>query len=77
MEMKIENNEFWILDNKKTEEKTIFNELDDSISYIKTKMKKDFDPENIELLHVMLEDESMKFQGVSWKEIAMKLMKIE
>ena len=77
MEMKIGNNEFWILDNKKAEEKTIFNELDESIKYIKTKMKKDFEPENIELLHVMLEDESMKFQGVSWKEIAMKLMKVD
>lgn len=77
MEIKVENNEFWILENKKDEEKTIFNELDDSIKHIKKTMKKDFDTENLELLHVMLEDESMKFQGVSWKEIAMRLMKLE
>ena len=77
MEIKVENNEFWILDNKKAEEKTIFNELDDSIEHIKRTMKKDFNPEDLELLHVLLEDESMKFQGVSWKEIAMRLMKLE
>ena len=77
MEMKVENDEFWILENKKSEERTIFNELDGSIKHIKKTMKKDFEPENLELLHVMLEDESMKFQGVSWKEIAMRLMKIE
>jgi hypothetical protein len=77
MEIKVENNEFWILDNKKAEEKTIFNELDDSIKHIKKTMKKDFNPEDLELLHVLLEDESMKFQGVSWKEIAMRLMKLD
>ena len=76
MEMKVENNEFWILDNKKTDDKTLFNDIDESIKYIK-KMKKKFNPEDIELMHIILEDDSMKYQGVSWKEIAMKLLNLE
>ena len=39
MEMKVENDEFWILENKKADEKTVFNELDDSIKHIKKYLK--------------------------------------
>ena len=75
--MKIENNEFWILEDKKLEEKTLFNELDNSIKHIKKSMKNGFETDDLDLLHVMLEDDSMKFQEVSWKDIAMRLMKLE
>lgn len=77
MEMKVENNEFWILENKKAEEKTIFNGLDDSIKHIKKTMKSGSETDDLELLHVMLENDSMKFQEISWKDIAMKLMQLD
>jgi len=77
MDMKIENNEFWTLEDKKSEEKSIFNEIDASIKSIKKYMKNGSEPDDLELMHVMLEQESMKFQEVSWKDIAMKLMKID
>ena len=77
MEIKVENNEFWILENKKAEEKTIFNELDDSIRHIKKSMKNKAETDDLELMHVMLEEDSMKFQEISWKDIAMRLMKVD
>jgi len=77
MEMKVKNNEFWILENKKDDEKTLFNELGDSIKHIKQSMKKGLESDDLELMHIVLDEENMKFKEVSWKDIAMKLMKLE
>ncbi len=77
MEMKVENDEFWIVENKKADEKTLFNSIDDSIKYIKKNMKKGLESDDLELMHFTMEESSMKFKEISWKDIAMRLMKSE
>lgn len=77
MEMKLENNEFWILENKKDDVKTLFNDINESLKFIKKSMKNGLESDDLELMYIVLEESSMKFKEISWKDIAMRLMKME
>ena len=74
MEMKLENNRFWVL---QTDEKiTLYDEFRESVIRIKELMQNNREPDEIELMLVEIRGEKMTAKTVSWSEIAAQLVKL-
>ncbi len=74
MEMKLDNNRFWVL--QTDEEITLYDEFKESVIRIKELMQNHKEPDEIELMLVEIRGEKMTAKTVSWSEIASQLVKL-
>lgn len=75
MEMKLEGNEFWLLDS--SDDKRIYDNLDDAVKSVKSLMESDVDTDNMSLVVVTFEGDNWSIKQVPWSEIAVKLVKVK
>ena len=78
MQMKIDGGKFWFLRDHETKQNiTIFDNLNDAVKAVKILLRNDVEPDMIELMLVDMSKDKMTITGVTWSQIAAKLVKIE
>lgn len=77
MELKVKENNFYILINKKdiSDQLSVFDDLSSSVTVLKDLMKKGQNSEELELMNIQYEGEQFKIKTISWNVIAMELIK--
>ncbi|MDP6155540.1 MAG: hypothetical protein QGH39_03785 [Candidatus Thermoplasmatota archaeon] len=74
MEMKLDNNRFWVL--QTDEEITLYNVFRESVIRIKELMQENKETDEIDLMLVEIRGEKMTAKTVSWSEIAAQIVKL-
>jgi len=77
MELKVKENNFYILINKneKSNQMSVFDELSTSVKSLKELMKKGSSSNDLELMSIQYEEEQFKVKAIPWNIIAMELVK--
>lgn len=77
MELKVKENNFYILLNKKEKfnQMSVFDELSGSVKSLKELMKKGSNSDDLELMSLQYEGKGFKIKTIPWNVIAMELIK--
>ena len=77
MEMEIKEGTFWLLRNPDPKGNIVlFDNIDDAIKSVKEMLRNDISSEDIDLMAMHVTGENITGTGVTWSEIATKLVKL-
>lgn len=76
MEMKLDGNEYWVLENEADEgDNRLYNDKSEAITTIGELMEQDVAPEDITLMSVDIGSDELELRNVPWQEIAQGIVK--